>query len=158
MEASRFEEGEFFAAIAASTTRALLIGRRALIALGFPLLTRDYDFWIHADDIAGFNAAAAAFDLLPSQSPEEACSVGRYFLENDEKVDVLVARVVFTVDRVRVAFDDVWARRRMIEVTRGVEVAIPSLDDLILTKRFVARPKDAEDIRMLETLRSQEPI
>jgi hypothetical protein len=157
MEASRFEEAEFFAAITASATRAILIGRRALIALGFPLLTRDYDFWIHADDITAFNTAVAAFDLFPNHSPEQARSVGRYFLENDEKVDVLVARVVFTVDRVKVAFDDVWARRRMIEVTRGVEVAIPSLDDLILTKRFVGRPKDAEDIRMLETLRSQEP-
>jgi hypothetical protein len=40
----------------------------------------------------------------------------------------------------------------------GVHTTIPSLDDLILTKRFVARPKDAEDIRMLEALRDQEPI
>ena len=87
----------------------------------------------------------------------QARTAGGYSLENDEKVDVLVAQVVFTVDRVSVAFDDVWARRRTIEVSRGIEVAIPSLDDFILTKRFVARPKDAEDIRMLETLRSQEP-
>jgi hypothetical protein len=41
MEASHFDEAEFFGAIAA---RAMLIGRRALIALGLPLLTRDYDF------------------------------------------------------------------------------------------------------------------
>jgi hypothetical protein len=57
-----------------------------------------------------------------------------------------------------VTFDEVWTRRRIIEVTPGVEAAIPSLDDLILTKRFAARPKDAEDIRMLEALRSQESI
>jgi hypothetical protein len=157
MEASRFEEAEFFRAIAASATRAILIGRRALIALGLPLLTRDYDFWIHGDDIAVFNAAVADFDLFPSHPPEEARTVGRYVLENDEKVDVLVARTVFTVDRVRVAFEDVWARRQIIEVSTGVKAAIPSLDDLILTKRFVGRPKDAEDIRMLEALRSEGP-
>lgn len=138
--------------------RALLIGRRALIALGLPLLTRDYDFWIHADDIAEFNAAASGFDLFPSRSPDEARSRGRYVLENDEKVDVLVARTVFTVDNVKVAFEEVWPRRRMIEVSPGVEIAIPSLEDLILTKRFGARPKDAEDIRMLEALRSQESV
>ena len=69
---------------------------------------------------------------------------------------MLVARAVYTVDSVRVAFDDVWARRLAIEVSPGVETAIPSLDDLILTKRFGGRPKDAEDIRMLEALRSQE--
>ena len=104
-----------------------------------------------------FNAAVADFDLFPSHSPEEARAAGRYVLENDEKVDVLVARAVFTVDRVRVAFDDVWTHRQIIEVGAGVKTAIPSLDDLILTKRFGARPKDAEDIRMLEALRSQEP-
>jgi hypothetical protein len=126
--------------------------------LGLPLLTRDYDFWIHADDIASFNEAISEFDLVPSHSPDEARARGRYVLENDEKVDVLVARIVFTIDRVRVAFDDVWTRRRLIEVTSGVEVAIPALDDLILTKRFGARPKDAEDIRLLETLRGQESL
>ncbi len=35
-------------------------------------------------------------------------------------------------------------------------LCLPSLDDLILTKRFAARPKDAEDIRLLEALRAQE--
>jgi hypothetical protein len=29
----------------------------------------------------------------------------------------------------------------------------PAIDDLILTKRFAARPKDAEDIRLLERLK-----
>ena len=121
-----------------------------------PLLTRAYDFWIHADDIAAFNAAILDLDLLPSHSPEEACLRGRYILENDEKVDVIVARTVYTVDKVRVAFDDVWLRRKIIEIAPGVQTAIPCLDDLILTKRFGSRPKDAEDIRMLEALRSQE--
>jgi hypothetical protein len=156
VEPSHFEEAEFFAAIAAGAARALLIGRRALIALGLPLLTRDYDFWIHGDDVAAFNAAVSGFDLFPSHSPEEARARGRYVLENDEKVDVLVARKVFTVDRVGVEFDNVWVRRRVIEVSPGVEAAIPALEDLILTKRFGSRPKDAEDIRMLEALRSQE--
>ncbi len=156
MEESRFEETKFFSAIAASNAKALLIGRRALIAIGLPLLTRDYDFWLHSNDTATFNSALEEFDLFPSQPPEEARTIGRYLLENDEKVDVLVERIVFTVDRVRVAFDDVWERRRMIEVARGVSTAIPSIDDLILTKRFASRPRDAEDIRMLEALRSQE--
>jgi hypothetical protein len=156
VEASHFEETKFFAAIAASTSRALLIGRRALVALGLPLLTRDYDYWIHIDDVVAFNSAVSSFDLQPNHSAEEARARGRYTLQNDEKVDVLVARSVYTVDRIQVAFEDVWARRRMIEVAPGVQVLMPSLDDLILTKRFGARPKDAEDIRMLEALRSQQ--
>ena len=134
----------------------MLIGRRALIALGLPLLTRDYDYWLHGEDIETFNAAVSRFDLFPNHRPEEARSRGRYVLENDEKVDVLVARSVFTVEKTKVLFDDVWSRRRTIEVTPGTYACIPSLDDLILTKRFGGRPKDAEDIRMLEALRSEE--
>ncbi len=156
MHGSEFDEAAFFRAIAASGARALLIGRRALVALGIPVLTADYDFWLHIDDIAAFNAAVDAQGLLPSRTPEEARGRGRYVLENDERVDVLVARTVPTVDGVRVAFDDVWQRRRPLEAVAGVAIAVPALDDLILTKRFGGRPKDLEDIRLLEALRKEE--
>ena len=71
---------------------------------------------------------------------------------------MLVARTVPTVDGVRVAFDDVWSRRRALEVAAGVAIAVPALDDLILTKRFGGRPKDLEDIRLLEALRKEERV
>ena len=156
MQGSEFDEADFFRAIAASGTRALLIGRRALVALGIPVLTADYDFWLHIDDIAAFNTAVEAQGFLPSRTPEEARGRGRYVLENDERVDVLIARTVPTVDGVRVAFDDVWSRRRALEVAPKVTLAVPSLDDLILTKRFGGRPKDLEDIRLLEALRKED--
>jgi hypothetical protein len=57
---------------------------------------------------------------------------------------------------VRVAFDDVWSRRRGLEMAPGVTLAVPGLDDLILTKRFGGRRKDLEDIRLLEALRKEE--
>lgn len=155
MQAYEFDEAELFRAIAASGVRALLIGRRALVALGIPVLTADYDFWIHIDDIAAFNTAVAPQGLLPTRTPEEARGRGRYILENDERIDVLVARSVPTVDGVRVAFDDVWSRRRALETATATLVAVPDLDDLILTKRFGGRPKDLEDIRLLEALRKE---
>ncbi len=155
MQGSEFDEAEFFRAIAASAARALLIGRRALVALGIPVLTADYDFWLHIDDIAAFNAAVEAQGLLPGRTPEDARGRGRYVLENDERVDVLVARTVPTVDGIQVAFDEVWPRRRALEVAPGVTLAVPELDDLILTKRFGGRPKDLEDIRLLEALRKE---
>ncbi len=152
MEGTEFDEAGFFRAVAASGARAMLIGRRALIALGLPLLTGDYDFWLHIDDIALFNRAAAPFGLVPTRSPEDARVRGRYGLENDEKVDVLVGRSVPTVDGDRVVFDDIWARHQAIEVAPGVSVAVPALEDLASTKRFGARPKDAEDLRLIATL------
>jgi hypothetical protein len=155
VDAGAFDHVELFRAIAASRARALLIGRQALIALGLPVNTKDYDFWVHRDDAELLNAAAGTLGLVPTLSPDDARSVGRYVLENSEHVDVIVARGVSTVDGEMVWFDDVWARRQEVEIAAGVAVAIPSLDDLILTKRFGARPRDAEDIRLLEILRSR---
>ena len=73
-------------------------------------------------------------------------------LQNDERIDALIARVVPTVDGVAVAFSDVWNRRQAARLSADVTVALPSVADLILTKRFAARPKDLEDIRLLEVL------
>lgn len=156
MKETDFDERGFFSAVRGSGARALLIGRRALVVLGLPVLTGDYDFWVHPDDTGVFNATASPFGLVPSRTPEEARQRGRYVLENDERVDVLVARSVTTVDGIRVSFDDIWARRRAVDVGDGATVALPSLDDLIATKRFAARPKDAEDVRLLEGLRARE--
>jgi hypothetical protein len=156
MEGSEFDEVEFFRAVQDCGARALLIGRRALVILGLPVLTADYDFWIHIDGSAAFNRAAEPFGLVPTRTPEEARRRGRYALENLEKVDVLVAGVVPTVDGIDVSFQDLWTRRRGVGLAPGVKVDLPALDDLILTKRFAARPKDLEDIRLLEVLRSAE--
>jgi hypothetical protein len=152
--ASPFDRDEFFRGLAASGARALLIGRQALVVLGLPVLTADYDFWLHRDDIAAFNAAAAPFDLVPTRSSAEALAAGRYVLENGERVDVLIARVVHTVDGVPVRFDDVWERRVTIEAAPGIPIVMPAIDDLIATKRFGGRPMDAEDFRLLQVLRA----
>lgn len=153
MKGSEFDELTFFTAIEASGSRALLIGRRALVVLGLPVLTADYDFWLHIEDVERFNAAAAEFDLSPTHAPDEARRRGRYVLENDERVDVLIARDAPTVDGQTVIFDAVWSRRQTAVLSPGRLVTLPSIDDLILTKRFAARPKDLEDIRLLEILR-----
>lgn len=156
MEPSHFDEVEFFRAVHRSGARALLIGRRALVFLGLPVLTADYDFWLAVDDIVTFNAVGERFDLHPTCPPEEARQRGRYVLENDERIDVLVARKVTTLDGNVVAFDALWARKREIALA-DVSVSLPSVDDLILTKQINPRPKDLEDIRLLRILKEQRP-
>src|SRR5207249_363517 len=94
VRAEPFDETEFFAAIERSGARALLIGRRAIVLLGIPVLTADYDYWIDSDDAAKFNAALKPLDLFPNRSPEDARKFGRYVLENGDRVDVLVAKQV----------------------------------------------------------------
>lgn len=151
MEADAFDEESFFRALA--QVRCLLIGRRAMVALGLPVLTADYDLWLHIDDIDALNALVAPLELRPTCTAEEARARGRYVLENGERVDVLIARSVPTVEGVSVRFDDLWARRATVAYTADVTLALPSLDDLILTKRFAARRKDALDLEMLQALR-----
>jgi hypothetical protein len=156
MEPSSFDEAAFFHTLQNSGVRALLIGRRALVILGLPVLTADYDFWIAVDDIPRFNAACLDFGLHPTRAPDEARRTGRYVLENDERIDVLVARSAPTIHGRTVEFEALWAARRSIDIGGGVLVTMPTIDDLILTKQIAPRPKDLEDIRLLEVLRSEE--
>lgn len=155
VQASQFDEIAFFRAIADSGARALLIGRRALIALGLPVVTRDYDYWVPADDAHLLNEAMRPLEMFPTRSPEEARRNGRYVIEGDEHVDVLVARAVGTIDGAMVVFEDVWQRRVYLSISEDVSIAMPSIDDLILTKKFAARPRDADDVRWLEQLRAK---
>lgn len=150
-----FDETRFFRALMDSGVRVLLIGRRALIALGLPLLTHDYDLWVHRDDIAMLNDALAPLGFQPTRTVDEARAAGRYVLQDTEHVDVLVARGVGTFEGNRVAFDDLWVRRQRCEVAPGVFVALPDLDGLIETKKFARRARDVEDIRLLELLRKE---
>lgn len=156
MRASDFDEIAFFRTLQQSGARALLIGRRALVLLGLPVLTADYDFWLAIDDIARFNDAIAPFGFHPTRTPEDARRTGRYALENDERIDVLVARAVPTVDGRPVEFDQLWQRRRPVALAPEVSVQMPNIPDLILTKRIACRPKDLEDIRLLEILQQEE--
>lgn len=111
MRAPAFDEEAFFRALAQSGARVLLIGRRALVALGLPVLTADYDLWIDIDGIERVSEALEPLELSADRSPERARATGRLVFENDEHVDVFVARRIPTVDGVSVAFDDVWAKR-----------------------------------------------
>jgi hypothetical protein len=150
-----FDERSFFHALASSGARILLIGRRALVAVGIPVLTADYDLWVHMEDIEALNAALAPLDLAPTCDPAVARKRGRYVLENDEHVDVLVARQQSTRDGVVVAFDDVWERRVTIPYDDEVAIVVPNMDDLIRTKMWSMRPKDIADIQLLEAKRRE---
>ena len=61
----------------------------------------------------------------------------------------------FPVDGVTAAFDEIWTRRQMMSLAAGIDVVLPSLADLVVTKRFASRPRDLEDIRLLEILRKE---
>jgi hypothetical protein len=147
------EEEALFDAIAGSGARVLLIGRQAMIALGVPVMTSDYDLWLHAEDIETLNAAVEPLGLFPNRNPSEARGRGRYVLENDLHVDVVVARSATAKDSPEVlSFEDAWTRRQELAYGPTTIVAVPALPDLILTKRWAMRQKDVSDIQLLEAI------
>lgn len=153
MHAGIHDEHELFAAIERSGARAILIGRRALVAYGLPVLTADYDLWLHFDDVEALNDALDVLDMAPNRSPQEARRTGRYVIENGDHIDVMVARSKATLDGEEVLFDDVFARSMRLPLGEDVTVCVPALDDLIRTKRWSARDKDIADLRLLEALK-----
>ena len=156
VEGGEFTEERFFGAIAGSGARVLLIGRRAMVALGIPVLTADYDLWVAFEDVETLNAALVPLDLVANRSPDEARRTRRYVLENDEHVDVMVARAATTPAGEKLAFDDAWTRRQTV-MFETVPVAIPCTDDLVTTKRWSMREKDVRDIQLIEALRRTKP-
>ena len=156
MEGEEIDDEAFFRAVARSAARVLIIGRRGLIILGAPVMTSDYDLWVHIDDIERLNTTMAELDLAPSHPAAEARGRGRYVLEGPCHVDVMVARSAATRDdATRLAFEDAWARRR-VERVGDVEVFLPELDDYVLTKRWALRARDLQDIVFLEALKRRE--
>lgn len=151
MDAGTFDDRAFFEALDASGARVLVIGRFALVAWGAPLLTADYDVWCPPEDVTTLNGVAATFELYPTAEPDEARRRGRYVLEGDEHVDVMVARSKTTIDGRLVAFDDVWARHVRVPF-HGTALHVPALPDLLATKAWADRPKDREDRAWLESL------
>ena len=61
----------------------------------------------------------------------------------------------FEEDDFFAALDDAWTRRQSIPYRGSIALAVPSIDDLILTKQWAMRDKDIADIRLLEGLKRQ---
>lgn len=151
MESDEFYDEDFFRAVSASGARALLIGRRALVALGAPVMTTDYDLWIHQDDIERLNAAFEAVGHFANHSPSVARERGRYVLENSQHVDVMVASSHGATDA-KLSFEEAWGARQALEIAPGLTAFLPSLPHLIMTKRWASRPRDLVDIEWLTLL------
>lgn len=153
MEGAEFDDEGFFRTLEASGARALLIGRRALVLLGAPVVTADFDLWLHFDDVEPLNVAFESLGTHANHSPAEARARGRYVLENGERIDVMIARSKTTPSGESLDFDAAWSRHQRVQIADGVMVRIPAIDDLIVTKKWASRPKDIVDIQFLELLR-----
>lgn len=139
--------------LAAENVRFILVGAYALAAHGYPRATMDIDIWVMS-------------------SPENADAVIRALsrfgasLQNLTKEDLLTAGTIFQIGVAPRRIDIITAAsglqfeptyRNSIPLNiEGIEVRIPSIDDLILNKKATGRTKDLADAEALESLKNSE--
>jgi predicted nucleotidyltransferase len=143
---------EFLRELYDEDIRYLLVGRQALVMLGAPLMTADYDFYIAPDraTLEALLAIAARRKLEHSASAVEESPLLSLFSDN-LKLDFLRARRYVTKDGESFSFEDLYARKQTIPVD-DFAVYVPTIEDLILTKRTRLSPRDEEDIKYLQVL------
>jgi len=133
--------------------RFILVGAYALAAHGYPRATMDIDIWV-----------------MPS--PENADAVLRALrrfgapLHNLTKEDLLKDGTIFQIGVAPRRIDIITAAsglrfeqtyRNSISVNiEGIDVLIPSIDDLILNKKATGRTKDLADAEALQSLKNSE--
>ncbi len=134
----------------------LLVGRQALVLVGAPVMTADYDFFFspRREDLQALLALAAEKDLEPSA---KTLHLRPFFslLSDTQKFDFFRAKAYSTVSGVSFTFEEIYARKQVFAV-EGFEIHVPCLRDLILTKQIRNWPKDQEDIKYLQVLLERE--
>lgn len=137
-------------ALSDEKVRFLLVGAYALAAHGYPRATMDIDIWVMPSPQ---NADAVLRALQRFGAPLH--NLTKEDLQNDEtifQIGVAPRRIDIITAASGLQFEDTYARSLSVNI-EGIEVHIPSLDDLICNKRAVGRTKDLADAEALEYLR-----
>jgi hypothetical protein len=146
---------QFLKDIHQNGVRYLLIGRQAVIAYGGPVQSMDYDIFIDSseENLDKLLAIAKKYELLPSLAKDQISKHFKFRLENDFIVDVFRAKTLAISKSQKVSFTDLFARKEVLKGEEGLELNLPSIDDLILLKKLRSSPKDLQDIAYLKALK-----
>lgn len=128
-----------------------MIGGYALPAYGFTRTTEDIDIFIKPTKANAKKTIAAL-----RETGYEA--VNDSMVDKFLKTKVLIRQYVLDTDIhphvTGVDFPGVW-KRRIRSLVHGVEVFVPSLDDMLAMKLAANRDKDQEDIKRLREFKRQ---
>jgi len=135
-----------FASFQSHDVRYVVIGGIAAVLHGVPRATFDLDILIEATTSnverllqalreAGFGTA----DLVDAQG----------ILDNEITVFNDRVRIDVQISTPGLTFTDAWSRRETMDY-QGQKFYVASRQDLIASKRAAGRPRDLEDVRVLE--------
>ena len=145
---------EMLHALVDEKVRFLLVGAYAMAAHGYPRATMDIDIWVMP---SSDNAEAVLRALNRFGSPLRDLTKSD-LLKDDTVFQIGVAprRIDIVTGATGLRFDDAFAHSIEIDID-GIQVHIPSLDDLIRNKKAAGRMKDLADVEALEALRASDP-
>jgi hypothetical protein len=141
-------------ALSAEKVRFILIGAYAMAAHGYPRATMDIDIWILPSPK---NAEAVLRALQRFGAP-----LGNLTMEDLQKdgtifqIGVAPRRIDIITSASGLKFEQTYNRSIPANI-EGIEVRIPSIDDLIHNKKVSGRTKDLADAEALEILKNSEP-
>lgn len=131
--------------------RYLIIGRRAVILYGGPVLTADTDFWIHPGDKKKvLSSLLDKIGLEISDSPDTRKPIVSAF-SGLKKYDFFFHKSVRNIEGETIEFDDCYQKSILKKDSKeNISFRIPSIDDLIRLKK-IRKPnvKDEQDIEYL---------
>ena len=142
-------------ALSEEKVRFLLVGAYALAAHGYPRATMDIDIWVMPSPR---NAEAVLRALrrfgapLHNLTKEDLQKDGTVF-----QIGVAPRRIDIITAVSGLQFEETYGRSMPVKI-EGIEVHIPSIDDLIRNKRASGRTKDLADEEALESLKNFEQI
>jgi len=130
--------------------RYLIIGRRAVILYGGPVLTADHDFWIHPDDRIKTLSLLEELGFELSHLPNNQRPIVTGF-SGMKKYDLFFQGSVKNIEGETIEFEECYGSSVIKEDPAArIRFRIPSIKDLIRLKK-VRKPnaKDEQDIEYL---------
>jgi len=129
--------------------RYLIIGRRAVILYGGPVLTADNDLWIHpADKRKTLSLLLEKFGFELSHPPDTKKPIVTGF-SGMKKYDLFFQKSVRNMEDEMIEFEECY-KNSTTKQDVDLSFRIPSIDDLIRLKK-IRKPnvKDEQDIEYL---------
>ncbi len=127
----------------------LLVGGQAVIAHGYPRLTKDLDLWVRPTAANGALVLQALSDFgmpLRDFAPDRFADPKTMLMLGQEpfRVDILT-------DLPGVDFDGAWSRRSSVQLD-GETIPLIARADLVINKKMVGRLQDLADAEALEAV------
>ena len=138
-------------ALSDENVRFILVGAYALAAHGYPRATMDIDIWVMPSPD---NAEAVLRALRSFGSPLH--NLTNKDLEVDGtifQIGIAPRRIDIITEATGLKFEQAYQNSVLVNID-GIDVHIPSIDDLIINKKATGRTKDLADAEALELLKT----